>query len=400
MKKAFTLLTSLVGIIALASCASNESSIIIPKDAKYEEFDFRGPGYTDKDYFALREVVYNLKVGESKTINVETFPNAFATDSLVFSSKNESIATVDASGKLKGVSKGVTDVEIKSNDGAVSNYVRVVVSSKSSKSGCATAIDHIKGIYAAEGYEAPKKAIRYQYGVDEYNCEGVRDHSMESFEIMAYDASTGYFMYDGPSVYYKVPGGAPEVKDGTWIFYPLNAGIKTRLIHITPRGKTFCDINTANYNRDYDRITRDILNFFFVSGEKIITNFLNDFEGKSDFESYSQSGVTLYNVDDTSLYLTSSSSGSSQTISADYEINYMDIPAGTVCEVSVDDAYLIQSGRCKASNYDLTMSYVRDGKDWTRRFIQRETYDDDFEPFKPQNPKDNGYIEVSSLYDL
>lgn len=400
MKKALTFLTTCIGVVALAACAKNNSSNVIPKEGKYEEFDFRGSGYTDKDYFALKDVLYNLKVGESKNINIETFPNTFAENSLIYSSKDESIVKVDATGKLIGVAKGIADVEVKSQDGSVSSYVRAVVSSKSSTSGCKTAIDNNKAIYDGEGYKDPIKAIRYQYSLESYNVEGVRDHATESFEIMAYDGNTGYFLYDGPSVYYKTPYGAPEVMDGTWIFYPLNNGIKTRLIHITPNTKTFCDINTANYNKDYDRITRDILNFFFVSGEKILTNFLEGAGGKEDFEDYSSTGVTLYNINDNSLLINYSSSGGTQTISADSEINYVDIPAGTVCETELQTSTLIRSGRCLASNYDITLAYERDGKDWTRQFIQKETYDADFEAFKPQNPKDNGYNEVYSIYDL
>ena len=44
MKKALTLLTSCIGIVALASCAKNGSDVI-PKDGKYNEFDFRGAVY-------------------------------------------------------------------------------------------------------------------------------------------------------------------------------------------------------------------------------------------------------------------------------------------------------------------------------------------------------------------
>ena len=88
MKKALTLLTSCIGIVALASCAKNGSDVI-PKDGKYNEFDFRGAGYNEKDYFALKDVLYNLKVGESQSLNIETFPNAYSSSSLTFSSKDE-----------------------------------------------------------------------------------------------------------------------------------------------------------------------------------------------------------------------------------------------------------------------------------------------------------------------
>ena len=48
----------------------------------------------------------------------------------------------------------------------------------------------------------------------------------------------------------------------------------------------------------------------------------------------------------------------------------------------------------------MTMFYQRDGKDWTRTFLRSQLFDDDFEVVKIQNPKDNGYQAVDSIYDL
>ena len=276
MKKLVTLLTTGVAIVALSACGKKGNDLL--PEGKYDEFDFKGEGYMDRDYIALKHLLVNIKVGEKKALDIESFPNKYALESLEFVSSNPAIATVDSEGNVTGVANGYCDVEVRAKDGSFSNNIRVVVSKKSSSSGSASVISSIKDKYNDPSYKSPTKVIRYEYSVEEYACEGVRDHAMESYEVMGYDMETGYFFVDGPTVYFKTPGGAPEVKDGKWIFYPINQGIKTRLIHETPTAKNFYDINTAAYD-SYDKIIRDIMNFFFVSGEKILTNLMDDIDG-------------------------------------------------------------------------------------------------------------------------
>ena len=227
MKKFLTLLTSAVGIVALSACGKGSNDLL--PDGKYSETDFPGKGYTDRDYIALKHLLVNLKAGESKQLEVETYPSSYALDSLEFVSKNASVATVDAKGVVTGVSNGFADIEVNSKDGTFSNRIRVVVSTKSSTASSSTVIDSINAMYADPSHKTPTKMIRYEYSVEEYACEGVRDHAMESYEIMGYDQEEGYFFVEGPTVYFKTPYGDPEVKDGKWIFYPINQGIKTRL---------------------------------------------------------------------------------------------------------------------------------------------------------------------------
>ena len=399
MKKFISLLTSGIAIVALSACGKGKNDIL-PTDGKYSETDYPGKGYSDKDYIALNHLLVNLKAGESKQLDVESYPSSYALNSLEFASKNESVATVNASGVVTGVSNGIADIEVKSKDGSFSNRIRVVVSTKSSASGSSAVIDAINAKYADASYEAPSKMIRYEYSVEEYACEGVRDHAMESYEIMGYDKNEGYFFVEGPTVYFKTPYGAPEVKDGKWIFYPINQGIKTRLIHITPTSKAYFDINTAAYAGDYDHIIRDIMNFFFVSGEKILTNMLEDFEGQKTFSYVSDSGTTVYAVNNDSLLIDLTEKGNNQVVDADDEINYYDIPADTVYSYDFREQILNYNARARAVDIDMTMYYERDGKDWTRRFLRSQLMDDDFEVVKIQNPKDNGFQAVDSIYDL
>ena len=395
MKKHVTLLMSAVAILSLSACAKKGSDIL--PSGKYGETDFPGKGYTDRDYIALKHLVMNIKAGESRQIDIETFPESYALTSLEFVSKNSAVATVNENGVVTGVASGIADIEVNAKDGSFSNKVRVAVSKRSSAEESKDVMDAIQANYDDPSYKSPTKMIRYEYSVESYECEGVRDHAMESYEIMGYDANEGYFFVEGPTLYYKTPQGHPELADGKWIFYPINQGVKTRLIHITPTSKNYFDINTAGYD-SYDRIIRDIMNFFFVSGEKILTNMLEDFEGIKTFGYASDS--TIYAVNDNSILIDLTEAGSNQVVDADDEINYYDIPADTVYSYSFREQILHSGNRARGVDIEMTMYYERDGKDWTRTFNRSQLMDDDFEVQKIQNPKDNGFQAVDSIYDL
>ena len=398
MKKLVTLLTTGVAIVALSACGKKGNDLL--PEGKYDNFDFRGEGYLDKDYIALKNLFINLKAGDVQKLDIETFPTQYALNSLEFISSNPSVATVDAEGNVTAVAQGMSDIEVRARDGSFSNNVRVVVSSETTATASASVINSIKEKYNSASYQSPTKVIRYEYSVEEYACEGVRDHAMESYEVMGYDKETGYFFVEGPTVYYKTPGGEPEVKDGKWIFYPINQGIKTRLIHETPTSKAFYDINTAAYD-SYDKIIRDVMNFFFVSGEKILTNLMEDIDGKDNFIDFSgYSSTSFYAVDDNSLLLNYTESNDNQVVSAEDEIDYYDIPADTVYSYDYHQTFLNSNNRCRGVDIGITFYYELNGKNWTRVFNRSQLLDTDFEYEKVKNPSDNGYTEVYSIYDL
>ena len=397
-----SLLTSGVAILTLCACAQKGADVtpVIPKDGKYEEFEFKGQGYLDRDYLALQKIFYNLSVGESTSISVESFPTSYALNQLEFESKDSSIVSVDAEGKLTANKKGVANVEVRSKDGSYSNLVRVAVSELSSKDGCKDALDALDAVYSAEDYKPAKRTIRYEYSKEMYYCEGVADHGMEGFEVLAYDSDEGYLYIEGPTLYHKTPYGTPELADGTWIMYPINSGLFTRLIHITPTSKNYFDINTAAYKGNYDAITRDIVNFFFVSGEKIIDDLLNNYDGKEDFYDFQNySSTKFYSVDSNSILYTYHQERD-DAVSPDDEINYIDVPAETPYHEIMDLTLLNSSNRCVGYEVNAQMLYERDGKNWSRSFYRSQLFGDDFKVTKIQNPKDNGFSYVDSLYDL
>lgn len=400
--KLLSLLTSGVAILTLCACSnkSNDVTPVIPKDGKYEEFEFKGQGYLDRDYIALKNLVFNLSVGESKQVSVDSFPTSYALNSLEFDSVDSEIASVDASGKITANKKGITDVLVRSKDGTFSNYVRVVVSEISNKGDMQSTLDSIGAVYNDEGYVPAKRVIRYEFSKEMYYCEGVADHGFEGFEVIAYDSNEGYLYIEGPSLYHKTPGGTPELKDGTWIMYPINYGVMTRLIHITPTSKNYFDINTAAYNGNYDAIMRDIMNFFFVSGEKIITDLLSDYDGKEDFFDFQDYSATKYYSVDSNTIAYTYHQERDDTVSPDDEINYVDIPAETPYHEVMDLTLVNSNNRCVGYEIDAQMIYERDGQNWYRSFYRSQLFGDDFKVEKIQNPKDNGYSYVDSIYDL
>ena len=391
MKKRFlTLLLSSLAAVSLSSCKG-----------VYSEVDYKGSGYGDNDYFALTRLFYNVGVGESKSLELESFPKAYAENSLEFSSSNSEVAIVSEDGVVTGVAYGIADISVKAKDASFEQKARVVVSKSSSKKGSASVINSIKEKYDDSSYKSPTKVLRYEYSEEFYNCEGVKDHGTSSFEAMGFNAETGYFFVEGPSVYYKTQHGAPEVMDGKWIFYPTNYGMFTRIVHETPTAKNYYDFNTSKYETN-EEIIKDIMNFFFVSGEKIINDLMEDFDGKKDFNDFSEeSGTGFYAVNNDSLILDYKENGKDQVVSYDDEINYFDIPADTVYSYTYNQAMVNSSNRCRALDVRMKMSYERDGKNWEREFNRSQLFDDDFEEIKiPKDAKEAGYQEVYSIYDL
>ena len=398
-KKLITLLSSAVFAVTLSSC-----SIKAADNPQYSTeittSVVPGSGYTDCDYFSCDENCYVLSVGETKEIKLTTYPSYYATNSLTFTSSNTSVCTVSETGEITGVANGQSDIKVESKDGSVSTVVKAVVATKSTKENVASTISAIKGIYSDSSYVKPGKVIRHESSYELYKHNGEIDHGYESYEVMAYDAESGYFFIEGPSLTHRVKQGVPEIANGKWLFYPINDGQMTRLVHITPLVKNYFDINTAIYATN-DAIIRDILNFFFVDGANILDQLLDSYAGGEDFNDFTTySGTEFYSVNSNSLLLDYKEANANQKVSADDELNYFDIPADTTYSYVYNQKILNNQGHAEFTDITMTMSYKLFGENWERSFARHQVYGNDFQIEKIQNPKDNGYKLVDTLYDL
>lgn len=399
MKKRFLSLLSGVAVVALTSCGKS----ILPKGT-FEEFQFKGAGYIDRDYFAIKTMMYSLSVGESKVIDATTLPSDYLAKNLSFESEDTSIVTVDEAGKISGVNKGITNVVIKDKDESKVGYVRVVVAEESTAKDCKSVIDPINDYYNDPGYTAPSRVYRTAYNREVYKCEGVVDHGMEDYEVFAYDKTSGYLMIEGPTLYYKTPYGTAELSEGKWVMKPVASRIKTRLFHITPTGKRYFEINTAGYSSKHE-IMKDIMNFFFVSGEEIVSDLLDDYAGKADFSDLQgYSATKYYSVNSSSMYFTYLQTANRE-VSHDDELNYVDIPSGTPYKETLYLNYLNSGHVSSGYQINATMEYERGGKNWVREFVKNQIFEGDFEEeeivdYDDKALKDAGFVYVDSIYDL
>ena len=79
----------------------------------------------------------SLKVGDTKELAVSVLPEDADDKSLTFSSSNEAVATVDATGKVTAVSKGACSITVRSANGKTAE-IAIVVSENSQNSGDTT----------------------------------------------------------------------------------------------------------------------------------------------------------------------------------------------------------------------------------------------------------------------
>ena len=69
----------------------------------------------------------NTAVGGEKLVEIEQLPQGYSVNDIQFVSKNESVATVDSSGVVKGAAEGSTIIYAQTNDEKFKAMVAVIV---------------------------------------------------------------------------------------------------------------------------------------------------------------------------------------------------------------------------------------------------------------------------------
>jgi len=124
------------GVMSWGKDASADNCTLeyVPFDDKPEEeekpdenVDNSDETVTVGEILMLSTMNANLEVGETKKVSIEKIPEGYTAADVVFTSKDESIVTVDQNGNIKAVGAGVTTVNAATKDGKHSAFVAIIV---------------------------------------------------------------------------------------------------------------------------------------------------------------------------------------------------------------------------------------------------------------------------------
>ena len=392
--KTIKILTGVLSVFCLTSCTN------------YSKTDIKnlpGTGYIGGDYVAIKQLNHHIKVGEKSQIIFESMPNNYAS-TLNYSSFNEQVATVNQAGEISAVSKGMTKIAVKRNDGSLLTYANVLVTNKDG-SDVETSIQNIKNGYGPT-YVTPTKVHQVEYSYETYYKEGVSDHGYYSFQEMYFDKDEGYFMMSGDDLSSYTLNGNKELDSGIWIFEVLSL-FKTRMIHITDTVRNFYDFNSSAYGLAKYQVIYDILDLYFVSGRKIAVDLMDDYGGKKTFVGATKSSSSEYvfaadGKNDMSISYTQGAYES--TISTKDELETFDIPEGTKYIQDYDSEYLYQSNKCLGFNASSNFSYQIGSDNWNRVFYRSQVCDEEYKPVLYEDDEDDmkkaGWNKVDYYYEL
>lgn len=397
MKKMYKLVTAALGVFCLASCGD--------KISKTNEESFSGVGYEERDYVAIKDLNKHVVVGQKDQIAIDTLPKNF-NSKIVYESKNTDVVTVSGSGEITAIAKGRTNVLVKTSEGDLIGQVNVLVSD-GTDANVEETITYISNAYNDSSYKAKTKAYKREYSYESYFQNGVTDHSYSSFEELAFDASKCYFMVSSDDIWTYTLNGGKELSSGKWIFQVQN--MKLRMVHITDNIKSFLDVNIAFERYDDPLMAMyDVLDMFFVSGKKVATDLLEDFSGKKDFAMFSSSfgkaGYEFYADGKNNLYAAEKFSRSNQVVTTEEELDYYDIPAGTVYKDTEDYKFFYDGASCSGYTVGATYDYKIGDVTWKRDFLRSCEMESDFEieeyRAKPDVMVLQGWTKAANLYEL
>ena len=402
MKIKYAPLLGLVSTLLLSGCGNNKTEIV------YNHVEFPAIHEVKKDYFAVNPSNMNVAVGATQKITVDSIPSELGSG-LKYVSKNPSIASVDASGNVKGLAKGICEIEVSSKNDEAKETIQVIVSEEIENEDGAVILKKKAAAVQDPSFERKTKYIAHEYVKQVLNVGGKDVNAAAYVEDIIYSQEDAYFEVSSDDIEIKTADGDVEVSSGKWIFFVDTESYDTYLCHETPTVKNYMEVHTQKYlGRSPYHIILDVLNMFFVSGSDIVTDFIEDINGEAWYDEdsamlidcalndYSNASETIYQGNEENLFcdLVITQSNDKITPKEEYSI---DIPAGTVYNETDNYGLLIEGNYVIGQNITALMEFQLDGVDCSRTFIKNTRFITDFEVSYPDL---NEFGLVDSIYDL
>ena len=431
--KTVLFLASLLATTTLASCNGNNkssssapvndgvpTSMIIPEASQNEEEVGEDAYYPDE--ILLNHRTATIFVDEEYQLSpIEQF--RYTGEDLTYKSADESIVTVDATGKLKGIAAGEADILVADkNNPDLNTTVRVTVSPELSFTADSTTISSLvtelgkvdeEKITEFVDYEMYEKRI-YKVVKDEQGNPVLDENQEPKLVLQSYDRydqrmtlskSDAYLRIWETDAEVRVETGSTDFTNYEWIFY-TNPFYDTYTFHTTCDVKNYYVAATQSFMED-ERIEPlyNILDNIFVSGREVFTNSLDN-RKTSRFTDIITSDYT--NVP--SKRIGSNGAGNmifEDTINFDNETADQDdetrygIPYGTPTPAVQTARYNVKNNVLIASAIHLEETYdIGDDS-----FVEKYDIDHKFEDFDEQRsqiyvPDRKEYTEVDMLFSV
>lgn len=399
-KNKYLLLPIIVGSLIMSACSGKDpGSILIP-----------GFNTFDVNYLATKKVNFVVEKGKEAQLELDSIPAKIANEGLKFKSDDLTVATISDAGVVKGVNPGLATIHVESKDGTYDLPIKVYVTEALTSEQINSTVAGMKEVYDEMPKELEPESFRMiEYSDEEYYKNGVLDHGYRSMEVIDYDKASGYFVVGGDDLYIKTANGAAEKSSGTWVFTCLS-DYQIRLIHITSIKKTFCEASIGEYLGDRNKAICDMLDSFFVSGKKIVSDAYDYHIGKDTFSfltsELEEGEVTADGFGEgTIIYKETGSWRNQETYAYDELLHNGEIPAGTKTN-DYQVVYNYYNGaKCEGVDIEVSSRYTLEGSEMERKFTRNMTFYDEFEKNKTYNTKNAdfkklGFKQVDDIFDL
>ena len=278
MKKQLFAVLTLSAILALGGCA--QASAARAADENKIKFDV-----TEID---LNSRSISLYAGDSFQISTVLTPlSAYAAD-LVYTSDDESIATVSSDGVVTAVAAGDCEIKVSyADDESVFQTMKVYVTNKLSKTKAPSAANAM-GNYQTKNVKRAKRVRTYEVEKRTWYVDGEVEHYSNSYEEITMDEEKGFFYVGGRDVSTRVKDGAENRSTfGYYIF--TNEDYDSHIYHHTDNAKNRCELATQFYlGTDVSRseVVYKILDSLFKIGRDIALDTFDDEMGSDWFGIY------------------------------------------------------------------------------------------------------------------
>ena len=337
---------------------------------------------------------------ETLQLHISGYPKKASIGSVSWKSSNESVARVDANGLVTCISEGVAIITATSEAGLQAECRVVVNNTNVLLSKAAKSAEKILATQKSDSFEQVSKLKVIQDYTSALSRESEVIQSSVFSATMWASIEDGYFRYVSNDEDIRTSGGSVVPSNTAYLFNTT----KDYLSYI------FCNSNNkANYvsldqsylvdqGKSQFQALAEVLQSFFVSGSKIMTNQYQDILGQ-EWPDGGYGGAKYKGSfgEDSGEFAFNSISTQGGKVSADQADDF-GVPAGTYIEVTDDIRYLWEDNLLKARLIQQTIEYDIGSQHYADKLQVNYYYEGrGVELWWPQF---SNYSLVDSIFDL